>query len=184
MLVPIPYYFVYFLITTPLIILLLGLIGLKKFETIVSWITNKTKYKVGLLLLLFAYLFIILWRITPYYIDYFNALVGGAKGVYEKRLFHLAWWGEGIKEAFDYLGSNGPKGSTIGIATSPSHILPPLPGRRVVPYANNKRYDFVVVNYYHVVRIGFDDSDIKRNYSLVYSVLADGAHLVDVYKKK
>lgn len=233
MLVPIPYYFVYFIITTPFLILLLGLVGLKKIDRSKNWVwyslvlwicfpfllsfyhtrqqgiryiiqicaplaliagmgfeamvyrfTKKMKYKIALLLLLFVYQFIILWRITPYYIDYFNILVGGAKGVYEKRLFHLAWWGEGIKEAFDYLEKNSPQKASVGIATSPSHILPPLTGRRVVPYEEEKQYDFVVVNFYHVVRIGFDDSKVKRNYKLVYSVMADGAHLVDVYKKK
>lgn len=233
MLVPIPYYFVYFIITTPLIILLLSLISLKKidrsknwiwyslilwlcfpfllsfypkreqgiryiiqicaplaliaglgFETIMSRFTNKFNYKVVALGVLFLYQFIILWRITPYYIDYFNILVGGAKGVYEKRLFHLAWWGEGIKEAFTYLDKNAWKGATVGIATSPSHILPPLPERKVIPYKDSERYDYVVVNFYHIVRIGFDDSKVRRDYKVVYSVIADGAHLVEVYKKR
>ncbi len=233
MLVPIPYYFVYVIITTPFIILLLSLVGLKKidrsknwiwyslilwfcfpflmsfypkreqgiryiiqicaplaliaglgFETVVSRFTKKISYKLLLLLPLFAYQFIILLRITPYYIDYFNILVGGAKGVYEKRLFHLAWWGEGIKEAFVYLDKNAPKGATIGIATTPSHILPPLPGREIILYKENQKYDYVVVNFYHIVRIGFDDSRVRRDYKVVYSVIADGAHLVQVYKKK
>ena len=233
MLVPIPYYFVYFIITTPLIILLLSLIGLKKidrsrnwiwyslilwfcfpflmsfypkreqgiryiiqicaplaliaglgFETLVSRLTKKINYKLLLLFFLFLYQFIILFRITPYYIDYFNILVGGAKGVYEKRLFHLAWWGEGIKEAFTYLDKNAPRDSTIGIATTPSHILPPLPGRKIIPYKDTDMYDYVVVNFYHIVRIGFDDSKVRRDYKVVYSVIADGAHLVEVYRKK
>ena len=233
MLVPIPYYFVYVIITTPLIILLLSLVGLKKidrsknwiwyslilwfcfpfllsfypkreqgiryiiqicaplaliaglgFETLVSRFTKKVNYRLLLLFFLFLYQFIILLRITPYYIDYFNIIVGGAKGVYEKRLFHLAWWGEGIKEAFTYLDKNARKGATIGIATSPSHILPPLPGRKVIPYKDNEKYDYIVVNFYHIVRIGFDDSLVRRDYRVVYSVIADGAHLVEVYKKK
>ncbi len=233
MFVPIPYYFVYFIITTPFIILLFSLIGLKKidrsknwiwyslilwfcfpflmsfypkreqgiryiiqicaplaliaglgFETLASRFTKKVNYKLLLLLPLFLYQFIILLRITPYYIDYFNILVGGAKGVYEKRLFHLAWWGEGIKEAFTYLDKNAPKDSTIGIATSPSHILPPLPGRKIIPYKDSDMYDYVVVNFYHIVRIGFDDSKVRRDYRVVYSAIADGAHLVQVYRKK
>jgi 4-amino-4-deoxy-L-arabinose transferase-like glycosyltransferase len=233
MLVPIPYYFAYVIITTPFIILLLSLIGLKKIdrsrnwiwysfilwfcfpfimsfyprkeqgiryiiqicaplaliaaiglETTVSKFVKKINFKILFLIPLFLYQFIILLRITPYYIDYFNILVGGAKNVYEKRLFHLAWWGEGIKEAFIYLDKNAPIGATVGIATSPSHILPPLPGRKLIPYKDSEIYDYVVVNFYNIVRIGFDDSKIRKDYKVAYSVMADGAHLVEVYRKK
>jgi 4-amino-4-deoxy-L-arabinose transferase-like glycosyltransferase len=233
MLTKFPYYFVYSLVTTPFLILLLALIGAKKidksknwtwysivfwfcfpfimsfysekqqgiryiiqitiplaliaaigFETLVSKFVKKINYKIILLIPLFLYQFIILLRITPYYIDYFNVLVGGAKNVYEKRLFQLGWWGEGIKESFDYLNKYAPVGATVGIATSPSHISPPLPGRKVVSYKDGGNYDFVVVNFYNVLREGFDDSKIINNYKNVYSVVADGAHLVEVYKRK
>jgi hypothetical protein len=233
MLTKFPYYFVYTIITTPLIILLLSLFGLKKidksknwiwyslilwlcfpfvmsfypkkehgiryiiqiciplaliaamgFEMLVSKFVKKINYKILLLILLFLYQFIILLRITPYYIDYFNAVVGGTKNVYEKRLFHLGWWGQGIKEAFVYLDKNAPMGATVGIATSPNHILPPLPERNLVLYKDNETYDFVVVNFYNILREGFDDSKIRKNYKVVYSVIADGAHLVEVYKRK
>ena len=232
MLTEFSYYFVYTIITTPLIILLLSLVGLKKidksknwilysivfwfcfpfimsfypkkeqgiryiiqicaplaliasigFEAVVSKFVKKLNYKILFLIPLFLYQFIILLRITPYYIDYFNVLVGGAKNVYEKRLFHLAWWGEGIKEAFTYLDKNAPKNATIGIATAPSHILPPLPGKKLILYKDNQSYDFVVVNFYNIIREGFDDSKIRKDYKNVYSVIADGAHLVEVYKK-
>lgn len=233
MLTPIPYYFLYILITTPFLILLLAFIGAKKidgsrnwvwysiilwfcfpfilsfypkrehgiryiiqitipfaliaaigFETVVSKFVKKINHKVLLLIPLFLYQFVILLRITPYYIDYFNVLVGGTKNVYEKRLFPLGWWGEGIKEAFTYLNKNAPAGSTVGFATSPSHILPDLPGRKLIKYKDNGTYDFVVVNYYNTIREGFDDSKVRKNYKVVYSVMADGAHLVEVYKKK
>jgi hypothetical protein len=232
-LTPIPYFFVYTIITTPLVILLLSLLGLKKinksrnwvwyslvlwfcfpfilsfypkkehgiryiiqictplaliaamgFELMVSKFFKKFNYKLLMLIPLFLYQFIILSRITPYYIDYFNILVGGAKNVYEKRLFQLGWWGEGIKEAFTYLDKNTPKNTTVGIATSPSHALPPLPKQKVVKYKTGEKYDYVVVNLYNVIREGFNDSEIKTNYKTVYSVIADGAHLVEVYKRK
>jgi 4-amino-4-deoxy-L-arabinose transferase-like glycosyltransferase len=233
MLTPVPYFFVYTIITTPLIILLLSLVGLMKidksknwiwyslvlwfcfpflmsfypkkehgiryiiqiciplalvaamgFETIVSRFVKKLNYKILLLIPLFLYQFIILLRITPYYIDYFNILVGGAKNVYEKRLFQLGWWGEGIKEAFVYLDKNAQIGATIGVATSPSHIIPSLPNRKITTYKDNQTYDYVVVNFYNILREGFKDSRIRKDYKVVYSVLADGAHLVEVYKKK
>ena len=233
MLTPIPYYFVYFIITTPLIILLFALIGAIKinrsrnwiwyslilwfcipfimsfypkrehgiryiiqimipfaliaamgFEAVVIKLVKKINYKILFLIPLFIYQFIILLRITPYYIDYFNIVVGGAKNVYEKRLFQLGWWGEGINESFDYLNINAPIDATVGIATSPNHILPDLHGRTLIPYKDDKAYDFVVVNFYNIIREGFNDSKIRKNYKVIYSVIADGAHLVEVYKRK
>lgn len=233
MFVPIPYYFFYFIITTPLLIYILGILGLFRINKSNNWVwytfiiwfcfpfilslypnrqqgiryiiqicvpfaliaslglesfvvrfKSKVSGKIFLILLLFLYQFLILWRITPYYIDYFNILVGGAKGVYEKKLFHLAWWGEGLKEAFEFLQKEAPVGSRIGVATSPDHILLPLPGREVTKYSDTEQFDFVVVNFYHVVRIEFDDTFIKNNYDLAYVVKADGAHLVEVYQKK
>lgn len=231
MLVPKVYYIVHFLITTPLLILFLFLIGLKKidksknwiFYTLIFWFIfpfilsfypkreqgiryiiqicaplaiiagigfeslivkfgNNIRGKALGLLLLFIYLFIILYRITPYYTNYFNGLVGGASNVYRERLFHLAWWGEGIKEAFDFLETT-PDGSIIGIATTPSHILPPIKNKKIEMYQDSKKFDYVVVNFYNVVRIGFDDSYVKANYYPVYKVMADGAPIVIVYKK-
>src|SRR3989344_720750 len=162
----------------------LAILAALGFETLVNKLTKKVFYKLLAIVALFIYLLIILIRITPYYIDYFNVLVGGAKGVYEKKLFHLAWWGEGSLEAMNYLAKNAPIGASIGLATTPSHTFPPLPKRIVEPYNPNKKYDYVIVNFYNVVRIGFDDSQIKRDYEVVYSVMADGAHLYEVYKRK
>lgn len=231
--VPFPYFFVYTAITTPLIILILLLIGLKKidksknwilyslvlwlafpfimsfypkkehgiryiiqicipiafisaigFEALISRFIKRMRYKTLFILPLFIYQFLILLRITPYYIDYFNVLVGGAKNVYEKRLFQLGWWGEGIKEAFVYLDKHAPRNSRIGVATSPDHITPPLSYRRVDKYKPNENYDYVVVNLYNIIRESFDDSKIRKDYKVAYSVIADGAHLVEVYQKK
>jgi len=233
MLVPVTYYFVHVLITTPLLILILALFGLKRIDKSKNWILytvilwfcfpflmsfypkreqgiryiiqicaplsllagygfekialhiTKQKLKQYLLLLpLFLYMFIILLRITPYYLDYFNILVGGAKNVYEKRLFHLAWWGQGNKEAGLYILKHAKKDSRVGIATSPSHNFPPMTGMNVTLYEDSKTYDYVIVNFYHVTRIGFNDSLIRKKYKVVYSVLADGAHLVDIYAPK
>lgn len=232
MLVPKIYYITHFLITTPLVILILALIGLKKvdrskkwvlytiviwlvfpflmsfypkkeqgiryiiqicaplallaalgFETMVNKLTKNQLLKYLAIIPLFIYSFIILVRITPYYTNYFNILVGGARGVYEKELFHLAWWGEGSLEAMHYLINNAPKGSRVGLATSPLHTFPPLRGSTVEEYKSDQEYDYVIVNFYHIHRIGFDDSGVRRNYKHVFSVMADGAPIYKIYKK-
>lgn len=233
MLVPKLYYFIYFLITTPLLILALFLTGLIKidrkrgwillsllawflfpfiqsfynfrqhgiryiieiyaplsliaaigFDYVVSRITKKTIFKMILFIPILIYLFVILIKITPYYLEYFNIVVGGTKNVYEKKLFQLGWWGQGIKEAANYLISNAPKGSRIGVAISPINSLPTLPNFNVYEYKDEQQYDYIMVNYFHVLREGFDDSSIKLNYKEIYNVKADNAHLVTVYKRK
>lgn len=231
--VPKLYYFIYFLITTPFLILAFFLFGLKKisnekkwilysiavwflfpfiqsiynfrqhgiryiieiyaplaliaaigFDYIVSKFTKKTLFKAIMFMPIIIYLLILLIKISPYYLDYFNVVVGGTKNVYKQKLFQIGWWGQGIREAANYLIDNAPKGSRIGIAISPISSLPPLVDYKVSKYKNGQEYDYVVVNYFHVLREGFDDSRIRKDYNTIYTVLADGASLVIVYKHK
>jgi len=233
MFVPKLYYVVEFLITTPFLVLILFLTGLKNISNKKTWImyllvawfifpfiqsfynfrqhgvryiieiytplsliagigfnylsekfTKKTLTKFIFFIPFFAYMFIILFRITPYYLNYFNSVVGGAKNVYEKRLFQLGWWGEGGREAALYIKSTASKRSTVGVAHEPFVSVPQLEDLKIEPYREDKVYDYVIVGFFHIIRHGFDDSKIRENYKWVYSVIADGAHLMEVYKKK
>lgn len=161
-----------------------SLIAAVGFNNIASKFTKNTIIKILYFAPVFLYMMIVLIRITPYYLDYFNILVGGTRGVYEKRLFQLGWWGQGIKEAGMYIMKNAKKGSRIGIATSPTHVVPMMPALRVSKYKKDQEYDYVLVNYYNILREGFDDSDIKKKYNAVYNVSADGAILATVYQLK
>lgn len=232
MLVPIFYYFVYFFISIPILILLLLFIGVKKiikqsniysliiliwlilpfslsiyswrqhglryiieiypaialisalgFDYLVGRFTKNNVKKILYFMPIFIYLVIVLWQIKPYYLDYFNELVGGVNNVYEKKLFQIGWWGQGVKEAGYYLKDNAPSGSKIGLALSPSHVFPTLKNYNVSIFTPDKKYDYVVVNYYNILREGFDDSSIRKNYKPIYKVFADKAILVTVYKK-
>lgn len=149
------------------------------------WIFNlfkKTWQKILLIFLGIIYLIVPLARISPYYLDYFNFLVGGPKNVYEKKMFQMGWWGQGLKEAAIYLSKNAKKGSTVGLAVVPLFSVPKMNNLIQENYNINKTYDYVMVSYFNVVREGFDDSRVKQKYKLIYSVIADGAHLVDVYE--
>jgi len=148
-----------------------------------DWIKN-LKEKVLILFLLIVYLFVVLIKITPYYLDYFNELVGGPKTVYAYHLFDLGWWGQGEKEAAQYIASHAPKGSTIGLALDPIHTMQTFPEFTFIPYDKNKTYDYVVVNYFATIRGGVDEAPIQKKYKLVYTVYADGAELVHVYKRR
>lgn len=233
MFVPKLYYTVEFLITTPLLILALFIVGLKNISDKKTWImyslvawfilpflqsfynfrqhgvryiieiyaplsliagigfnylsekfTKKVLIKTLFFVPVFLYLLLILFKISPYYLNYFNGVVGGAKNVYEKRLFQLGWWGEGGREAAFYIKSIAPKGSTVGVAHEPFVSIPQLEGLKIMPYKEDKTYDYVIVGFFHVIRHGFDDSKIRKNYKLVYSVTADKAHLMEVYSRK
>ena len=146
--------------------------------------SQSLKLKYASLLVVIVYLAIIIFHLSPYYLDYFNSVVGGTKGVYEKRLFQLGWWGQGIKEAADYIERKAAPGSTIGIALSPSHVMPMLSQFDVEAFDAKEKYDYVIVNYYNILREGFDDNQIKKGYNVVHIVNADGASLVTVYKHK
>lgn len=154
------------------------------FDYLVSKIIKKNIQKIILFASIIFYLFVILIGITPYYLEYFNIVVGGTKNVYNSRLFQIGWWGQGAKEAGDYIKKQAPGGSKIGLAISPIHVFPQSQNYKVFEYNPKVKYDYVVVSYFHVLREGFDDTKIKHEYNLVYTVKADGASLMWVYESK
>ncbi|MBP9716774.1 MAG: glycosyltransferase [Candidatus Levybacteria bacterium] len=233
MLVPIVYYPVYFIITTPFLIIILFFVGMKAIDirkkfvlyAILLWFILpffqsfypfkqhglryiiqiyaplaliaaiglefilgifKEKFKIKYLAIfaIIIYFLIILKSITPYYLDYFNILPGGVNGVYSSRLFQIGWWGQGNREAGIYLRDNAPKGSSIGLAISPIHSFPFYNEYKAERYNENQKYDYVVVNYFNILREGFDDNKIKKEYKLIHEVTADKATLVYIYQKK
>ncbi len=233
MLVPIVYYPVYFLITTPFLIIILFFVGMKVidvrkkfvlyavllwfivpffqtfypfkqhglryiiqvyaplaliaaigFESILGTLKGKFKVKyIGIFALIIYFLFI-LKSITPYYLDYFNIVPGGINGVYKSQLFQIGWWGQGNREAGIYLRDNAPKSSSVGLAISPLHSFPKYSEYKSEKYNPNNKYDYIVVNYFNILREGFDDSKIKQNYKLIHEVTADKATLVYIYQKR
>ncbi|MBI2621725.1 MAG: glycosyltransferase [Candidatus Levybacteria bacterium] len=154
------------------------------FDTLTHNLTKKITYKLLLFIPVVIYLFVSLWQIKPYYLDYFNEFVGGTGTVYKYNLFQTGWWGQGEREAGIYLKNIAPKGSTVGLALSPEHTFPRFDSLRYFEWSPNEKYDFVVVNHYHIIRDGFDDSLIRQNYDLVYQVKADRAVLAYIYKQK
>lgn len=162
----------------------LSLIAGIGFNYLLEKFTKKILIKFIFFIPVFIYMLVVLFRITPYYLNYFNIVVGGAKNVYEKKLFQLGWWGEGGREAALYLKISAPKESTIGVAHEPFASIPKINNLKIEPYKENKKYDYVIVGFFHIIRHGFDDSKIRKDYVPVYSVVADGAHIMKVYKKK
>jgi len=161
----------------------LAIIAAIGFNALMIKFKIKGKLKLLYFLPITIYLFILLFLIKPYYLDYFNELVGGVNTVYKYKLFQIGWWGQGIGEAGAYVVKNAKDGSTVGLAVSPLTSAPPMPKLKVQKYDNRKEYDYVIVNHYNILREGFDETDIKKKYRPVYFVKANNAILVTVYKK-
>lgn len=232
-LVPKQYYVIMFLLTTPVVLLVLGLLGvirafaLRNFALtmVIVWfllpffqslypfkqhgvryiieiyapfallcgigldylaIKINMKYrKVVLLLLVSLYLVIVLEKISPYYLDYFNELVGGTNEVYENRLFQMGWWGQGVEEATIYISDHEERKVTVAVdGLQLKSVVPRLWNIETVLYNKKESFDYVIVPYFNVVRLGFPEQELSKNYDVVYSVLADKAKLVKVYKRK
>ena len=162
----------------------LAIISAIGFETLTKKLARGQLYRFLLFLPIVAYLFISLWFIKPYYLDYFNELVGGVNTVYRYNFFQTGWWGQGLREAGLYLKNKAAVGSKIGLAISPKHTMPRLDGLDYSDWSVDKKYDYVVVNNYHIIRDGFSAAEIKKNYTPIYFVKADKAILVTVYKLK
>jgi len=154
------------------------------FDQLAGRFTDKFRKKLLLFIPIFIYLFISFWYIKPYYLDYFNELVGGIGNVYKSNWFQTGWWGQGLREGGLYVINNAKEGSSVGLAISPDHTLLRSHDLKYSEWEKSGTYDYVIVNHYHIIRDGFEDSIIKGNYNLVYRVKADGATLVYIYKKK
>lgn len=154
------------------------------FEAIAKRFTKNPVLKLFSFLPIVIYLFVSLWHIKPYYLDYYNELVGGVNTVYKYNLFQTGWWGEGLREAGIYLKNSAPQNSRIALAISPEHTLLKSENLNYYNWSISGKYDYVVVNNYHIIRDGFNDALVKESYKPVYFVKADKAILVTVYKLK
>lgn len=161
----------------------LSLIAAVGYDVFISRFTKDIKKKFLYFLPITICLFIILFQMTPYYTNYFNELVGGTSNVYKYKLFQIGWWGEGTKEAVIYLEKIAPTGSKVGILKQQISLSPPSKRLKILSYTDNKKYDYVIMHYYNILREGFDDTYLRKNYARIHCVNAGGACLVTIYKK-
>lgn len=115
---------------------------------------------------------------SPYYLDYYNLLVGGVKGAATHN-FAVSWWGEGQREAALYLKSHVQAGDTIALYLTPQYVFPSTiyPGVKLYPYNTGAG----VANYLVISR-DQESSALTADYDLVYSTqVAHSVDLVRVY---
>ncbi len=67
----------------------------------------------GLSAALALYLLVVCMRIQPFYLNYYGEQVGGPSRVAAKKNFDIAWWGEGMNQALDYLNRHADPGARV-----------------------------------------------------------------------
>lgn len=131
-----------------------------------------------------AYLAVSLVLIHPYYLDYYGEQVGGPERVWQMRNFEIAWWGEGLESAIDYVNREAPRGARVDKhCISPYDHLGWLRGdlwRTLAPNASSA--DWMIV-YQPAYRDGRASCRAPSAFSLVYETSARGAAVARVYRR-
>lgn len=114
----------------------------------------------------------------PYYLDYYNELVGPRRA-YERRLFEVGWWCEGLQPAMAAVNRLAPPRATV-LVDRPgfcAHIRGLRPDLRAVPDLNELP-EFVVRNYLYQGRTP------SAEYVRVHVEQVMGAPLADVWRRR
>ncbi len=126
-----------------------------------------------------CYLIIVCLRIHPFYLDYYGEQVGGPSRVALSKNFEIAWWGEGMNEALDYLNANAEPGAKVyKRCFEPGHLawmrgdLWPTEVRRP------ELAEWILV-YQPSVR----SCNLPEGAKLVFESSAQGAPLAQVYRR-
>jgi len=131
-----------------------------------------------------AYLAISLALIHPYYLDYYGVQVGGPARVWRMRNFEIAWWGEGLESAIDYVNREAPRGARVDKhCISPYDHLGWLRGdlwRSLAPNASSA--DWMIV-YQPAHGAGRASCRAPSGFSLAYETSARGAAVARVYRR-
>lgn len=147
------------------------------------YILNLVKYlwiKIVLVALLVTYLVFNVVSYCPYYLDYYNEIVGGSRGIYERKLLQLGWWGEGGEEATKYLNKNAKQNASVFLDFKPEHALGEI-RPDLVAVAKEQNPDYIVINTEYWWVSGFS---IPANYAILHEVKAGGAPIVFILGKK
>ena len=93
-------------------LLALALIAAAGFDQLAVWARHRLAFA-ALAAAAVAYLAGTLWRVHPYYLDYFGEQVGGAGRVAARGWFETAWWGEGVDRAVEYVNAHAAPGARV-----------------------------------------------------------------------
>ncbi len=121
-----------------------------------------------------VYLAVQCWTVHPYYLDYYSELVGGTGTVYDKSLFEVGWWGEGMDKAYEFVNEEAESGATwdvIGVVNHTSDML-----------RDDLVYDPESPQY--LIKAYISPREVQRKgYTEVFKVEVASAPLVIVYQR-
>ncbi len=161
---------------------IISAIGLKAIAPI--FIKDK-RFHLLILVPVVVYSMVIIFQTTPYYLTYYNELIGGTKRVYSEKLFLLGWFSEGLKSVSNYIKNNVTPGSRIGYAVNAGFgAVDQIPGYTHLRYDKNLEYDYVVVTVFDVTRGGFDEKTLLPKYKAVYEEKGNGLVVARIYKNR
>jgi 4-amino-4-deoxy-L-arabinose transferase-like glycosyltransferase len=113
--------------------------------------------------------------VHPYYLDYYNELTGGPAEVAKKHMFEIAWWGEGLQEACDYISREARTGASVMVYAHPTHVVKLRDDLQRVDQFSQA--DYIINN------VLFNPRPKTKDHHVTYVVRAAGAPLVYIYKR-
>jgi 4-amino-4-deoxy-L-arabinose transferase-like glycosyltransferase len=135
---------------------------------------------IGLSAGLVLYLGVTLFRVHPYYLDYYGEQVGGPRGVAERRWFETAWWGEGVDRAVDYVNTHAaPNARVHRDCILPAHLAWFREDLWNTLARDPNQADWIVV-YVSTTSTCRIPADAKK----VFEVEVAGAPLAQVYERR
>ncbi len=140
-------------------------------------------------LIMFVYLGALSAWIHPYYLDYYNSLIGGPKNVQEKNLLEFDWFAEGKKEAVEWLNAHAEPGSVIGAKWDPQDEFggwrSDLRAYNLIGMKYAGEPDYIMMN--HRYTQYNEKNDVVKmnvsNYDLVHTIQAGNGAVGWIYKK-
>lgn len=149
----------------------------------------KTKKRIlyGTIVLLVYLLSIDIW-IHPYYMDYYNILIGGPKGVQQGNKLEFGFFAEGKKEAVEWLNAHATRGASVAAKWNPEHdfggVRQDLHAVNLINVPFEGQAQYVMMNHrYKQYDMSKDMSRIDlKNYVLAYSIKAGNGDIGWIYR--
>ncbi len=134
---------------------------------------------VGLASALGVYMCVVCLRIRPFYLDYYGEQVGGPASVAKHRRFEIAWWGEGMNKALQYVNREAaPNARVYKRCFEPGHLAW-MRGDLWATEARRPQDAEWFLVYQPTVRA----CPVPTDATLVFEASAQGAPLARVYRR-
>ncbi len=142
------------------------------------WI-KRVKMIIIFTLILLIYMMSINIYYHPYYLTYYNELVGGSNNVYNNKLFPIGWWGEGVEEACQWVSNEAKSNSHVFINTIPDHTKGDKLRKDLIITSEDP--DYIIIN---LNNIWYNQNEVDNQYELVHTIKSANVPFIQIYKRK